>query len=197
MLKTLFILIAACAAMPGHAAQQCLIVGVSDGDTVTARCGAAGSYKQLKIRLSEIDAPEAKQDYGTRAKQSLSDLCFQQQANITGDRLDKYGRTLARVECRGRDAATHQVQSGMAWAYVQYLTDQGIKSAEGVARAGRVGLWADKSPVAPWEWRQAGKAATLARTAPTAPNASDVCHTGPKGGTYTITSGGHKNYAGC
>ena len=24
-----------------------------------------------------------------------------------------------------------------------------------------------------------------------------ACHTGPRGGTYTITSGGNKNYAGC
>lgn len=35
-------LIAACAATTGFAAQNCLTVGVADGDTVTARCGAAG-----------------------------------------------------------------------------------------------------------------------------------------------------------
>lgn len=37
----------------------CLIVGVSDGDTLTARCGESGSYSQEKIRLSAVDAPEA------------------------------------------------------------------------------------------------------------------------------------------
>jgi hypothetical protein len=26
---------------------------------------------------------------------------------------------------------------------------------------------------------------------------NSLCHTGPRGGTYTITSGGNKNYAGC
>lgn len=26
---------------------------------------------------------------------------------------------------------------------------------------------------------------------------SKTCHVGPKGGTYTITSGGNKNYSGC
>lgn len=37
----------------------------------------------------------------------------------------------------------------MAWAYRRYLTDASIADAEGVARAARVGLWADPSPTAP------------------------------------------------
>ena len=106
--------IAACALCTGAAAQICLIVGVSDGDTLRARCGTPGAYEQVKIRLSEIDAPESKQAFGERSKQSLSDLCFQQQAVITGGKKDKYGRTLARVECKGQDAAIHQALAGMA-----------------------------------------------------------------------------------
>ena len=36
-------------------------------------------------------------------------------------------------------------------------------------------------------------------TAPTysAPSYSPRCHVGPRGGTYTITSGGNRNYSGC
>ena len=113
--KTAIIFIAACAISTSHAAQQCLIVGVTDGDTLRARCGTPEAYEQVKIGLSEIDAPESKQAFGERSKQSLSDLCFQQQAVITGGKRDKYGRTLARVECQGKDAAIHQAQAGMAW----------------------------------------------------------------------------------
>jgi len=29
------------------------------------------------------------------------------------------------------------------------------------------------------------------------PGARPTCHTGPRGGTYTITSTGRKNYSGC
>ena len=36
----------------------CLIVGISDGDTLTARCGEPGEFQQVKVRLAEIDAPE-------------------------------------------------------------------------------------------------------------------------------------------
>jgi hypothetical protein len=87
----------------------------------------------------------------------------------------------------------HQVQSGMAWAYVQYLTDPAVKKVEDTARAGRVGLWADVAPVAPWAWRQEAKTATVQPVQA----GGGVCHTGPRGGTYTITASGRKDYSGC
>ena len=40
------------------------------------------SYKQVKVRLGEIDTPESRQPYGQRAKQVLSDLAFGQQARV-------------------------------------------------------------------------------------------------------------------
>lgn len=131
----------------------CLIVGIADGDTLTARCGTEGQYQQVKIRLAEIDAPEKKQAFGQRSKEHLSDLCFQQMATITPQTKDRYGRTVARVKCQGADASAELVRSGMAWAYTKYLTDPQIKRLEVQARAERVGLWADQQPVAPWEFR--------------------------------------------
>ena len=38
----------------------CLVVAVTDGDTIKARCGNEVAYVQVKVRLSEIDAPEKK-----------------------------------------------------------------------------------------------------------------------------------------
>ncbi|RYY19600.1 MAG: thermonuclease family protein, partial [Cytophagaceae bacterium] len=58
----------------------CLVVGVSDGDTLKARCGQPGAYEQVTIRLAEIDAPEKSQPFGQRSKDHLSDLCFGKQA---------------------------------------------------------------------------------------------------------------------
>ncbi len=40
------------------AALLCLVVGVSDGDTLKVRCGTPGTYQQLTLRLSAVDAPE-------------------------------------------------------------------------------------------------------------------------------------------
>ena len=45
----------------------CLVVGISDGDTLTARCGAADSAQTVKVRLAEVDAPEKAQPFGQRS----------------------------------------------------------------------------------------------------------------------------------
>ena len=140
----------------------CLIVGISDGDTLTARCGDPGRYEQVKVRLSAIDAPESRQPFGQRSKQALSDLCYGEQAKITPVATDRYKRTVANVECKGQDAGTAQVGTGMAWFYPKYGKGRAdLLNAERAARAGRFGLWVElgtnQEPVAPWDWRRAKK----------------------------------------
>lgn len=132
----------------------CLVVGVTDGDTLKVRCGAPGAYEQITIRLAEIDAPERRQAYGERSHQALAQLCFKVDAVIKPTTKDRYGRTVARVECDGEDASAKQVRDGMAWAYTKYLTDPSIQQLELDARAAKVGLWADSDPIPPWEWRK-------------------------------------------
>lgn len=133
-------------------ATECRVVGVTDGDTITALCPG---NEQVKVRLAEIDAPEKKQPFGTRSKQALSDLCFGKQAEVSPQKTDRYGRTIARVKCDGQDVSAHQVQAGMAWVYDRYVTDRSLYQVQAMARAGGRGLWADAGPVAPWEWRRA------------------------------------------
>jgi endonuclease YncB( thermonuclease family) len=133
----------------------CLVVGISDGDTLTARCGQPGAYEQVKVRIHAIDAPERKQPFGNRSRESLSDLCFQQQARIQHQDTDRYGRTVASVECRGKDVAQHQVSTGMAWVYVKYAEGRSdLLGLEKQAQQAGAGLWRDTDAVAPWEWRR-------------------------------------------
>ncbi len=87
------------------------VVGIADGDTLTV---LNNERQEIKIRLAEIDAPEKHQAFGTRSKQSLSDLCFGKQAEIIPQVKDRYKRTVARVKCSGVDANTEQVKRGMA-----------------------------------------------------------------------------------
>lgn len=132
----------------------CLIVGISDGDTLKARCGEPGPYQQVTIRLAEIDAPEKGQAFGQRSKQSLSALCYGVQAVLRPVTRDRYGRTVARAECRGLDASSEQLRRGMAWRFVRYSTDAAMQPLEDAARNARAGLWVDSAPVAPWEFRR-------------------------------------------
>lgn len=131
----------------------CLVVAIADGDTLTARCGEPGAYQQVKVRLAEIDAPEKGQPFGNVSRQHLAALCFHEQATIRPRTTDRYRRTVARVECKGQDASLEQVRSGLAWAYIKYLTDPAIAPVEAEARAAGRGLWSDPHPMPPWQWR--------------------------------------------
>ena len=137
--------------MPLPALFICLIVGVTDGDTLTARC----DQQTVKIRLAEIDAPEKAQPFGARSKEHLSDLCFDVEAEVYPQTTDRYGRTVARVTCDGVDARAEQVRSGMAWVYDRYVTDKTLYAVQEEAKADRRGIWHDDKPMPPWEWRKA------------------------------------------
>lgn len=139
----------------------CLVIAVADGDTLSVRCGEQGRYEQVSVRLVEIDAPEKGQAFGQRSKEALSSLCFGVQASVTPVTRDRYGRTVARVECRGLDASAEQIRRGMAWRFVRYSTDATIQPLEDAARSARTGLWADAAPVPPWEWRATRRAAQI------------------------------------
>jgi endonuclease YncB( thermonuclease family) len=135
--------------------ETCLVVGVSDGDTLTARCGAPSSFRQVKVRLAEIDAPEKRQAFGQLAKLSLSALCYGAWATIAAEKRDRYGRTVAKVECHGQDVNAEQVRRGMAWVYQRYApADSPLHALEADARLARAGLWADPYSVPPSEWRR-------------------------------------------
>jgi len=133
----------------------CLVVGISDGDTLSARCGPTGTGQVIQVRIHAIDAPEYDQPFSAQSRSSLAALCLDRRARIQPVAIDAYGRTVAQVECRGQDAAAFQVRSGMAWVYTHYAGARpDLPALEARARAARRGLWADPQPVAPWVRRR-------------------------------------------
>jgi endonuclease YncB( thermonuclease family) len=129
-----------------------LVVGISDGDTLTI---LDASNTQFRIRLAAIDAPEKAQPFGQRAKQKLSEICYDKSASINVISMDRYGRTVGDIDCAGINANEAMVESGLAWVYRKY--DKGYEhlyAIEEEARNARRGLWTDSNPIAPWEWRK-------------------------------------------
>ncbi|WP_297394047.1 thermonuclease family protein [Hydrogenophaga sp.] len=130
-----------------------MIVAISDGDTLKARCGEPGFYEHMTIRISAIDAPEKAQDFGTVSRQHLAALCFHQTATITPKGKDRYRRTIADVECQGKDAGQAQIRAGLAWYYVKYGKGyEHLAKIEREARDAGRGMWSMKA-TPPWEWR--------------------------------------------
>ncbi len=132
-------------------AQSGRVVHVIDGDTLDM---LTPDKKEVRVRLLEIDAPERSQAFGNRARQGLAELCAGKQAVLKATDEDRYGRTLARVYCDGVDANLAMVEQGLAWAYRRYAKDPAILTAEQEARAEQRGLWVDKNPTPPWEYRR-------------------------------------------
>lgn len=137
--------------MNNPAALLCLVIAITDGDTLKARCE---DRPPITIRLAEIDAPESKQPFGFRSKQSLAELCHEKQAEVTPQTTDRWGRTVARVKCDRIDASAEQIRRGMAWVFDKYVTDRRLYAVQDGARVNGAGLWADANPVPPWVWRK-------------------------------------------
>ena len=133
------------------------VVSVADGDTITV---LDGNKTQHKIRLQGIDAPEKAQAFGHKSKQSLNQLVHSKMVTVEFEKKDKYGRTVGKVLLNGTDVCLEQIKLGMAWHYKQYQSEQSKEDrdtyaqAELTARTQAVGLWKDKSPTAPWEFRR-------------------------------------------
>lgn len=147
----------------GHAAARSSshtyrVVGISDGDTLTA---LSVERRQLKCRLYGIDAPEKRQAFGQASKLSLSELSFGRSARIEVMGRDRYGRAICRVAVNGVDVNREQIARGMAWMYRQYADDLEYSIAETVARSRRIGIWREAQPMPPWDFRRSGRSRSL------------------------------------
>lgn len=127
-----------------------IVIGVTDGDTIVI---LTKGKKQIKVRLEGIDCPEFKQDFGYKAKQATSDLCFNKEVRIEKSGEDQYGRTLAFVYVGDICVNKELLKLGMAWHYKHYNKDPELARIEDNARAAKVGLWSQPNPVAPWDFR--------------------------------------------
>lgn len=128
-------------------------VGVSDGDTISVmRDGEA-----VKVRLSGIDCPETKQDFGSAAKKATSALVAGAEVKVEWEDVDRYKRILGTPYVNGTNVCVYLVESGFAWHYTQYSSDSGLSRAEKAARKAKLGLWSRPDAVAPWEFRKTNK----------------------------------------
>ncbi len=129
------------------------VVGVADGDTITV----LQDRTQVHVRLDGIDCPERGQAFGSRAKEFTSELVFGQVVTVRPRNKDRYGRTVAEIVLPdGRDVNHELVRAGFAWWFRKYAPhDTELARLEAEAKEAKRGLWADASPVPPWEWRKA------------------------------------------
>ncbi len=133
------------------------VVKITDGDTLYV---IDANYKEHKIRLSGIDAPERKQAYGLASRKHLAFLVAGKQVTVEYQKRDRYGRIVGKVLLDGIDVCLEQVKAGFAWHYKKYQHEQSPEDqrlyadAEIRARNERLGLWRENNPMPPWEHRR-------------------------------------------
>ena len=131
------------------------VIGVKDGDTVEVL------YYQLPmvVRLEHIDAPEKKQAFGTVSKQKLSDFSFGKTVLLKSKgkkgSYDSRGRMVAEIYLENKVCLNKEMlKTGLAWHYKKYSKNEEYAKLEEAARKKRVGLWSDKTSIAPWNFRK-------------------------------------------
>ena len=156
----------------GHvtAVQADVLVGgvlrVIDGDTILLQ--SPDNLRQ-SVRIGGIDAPEPAQPHGREAREYLARLVSNGDVRAECPKLDHRASVVCKVWARPTDCAgcertidvgLAQISGGMAWWHRRYALEQSAEdrkryeAEEQIARQNRRGLWADKEPVPPWEWRR-------------------------------------------
>jgi endonuclease YncB( thermonuclease family) len=125
-------------------------IRILDGDTFEILVNDKATYK---IRLTDIDAPEKKQDFGTASKQQLATYIFGREVKVVYDKLDRNQRILGHVYCQNEYINLKMVTTGMAWHFKKYSTDATFALAQQQARKAKKGLWIQPNPIAPWDFR--------------------------------------------
>ncbi len=143
------------------------VVLVSDGDTVTILVEGRMTDEPVGVSLSSIDAPESLQDfidrrvigqpYSEQSTMFLASTVLGKVVNAHCLEHPRLGSYVCELFVDGKSVNQEMVKQGWAWANVaaggRYLHDKTLPALEESARASRSGLWADSSPVAPWQWR--------------------------------------------
>lgn len=144
------------------------VVDVADGDTITVRTENQGDKT---IRLSGIDCPETFQIHGEQAKRFTASKLRDRRVRVVPLTVDEYDRIVAVVFVNGENINEQLVAHGHGWVYRKYCKAGYCRDwlkLETTARDARVGLWEDKNPLPPWEWREAQRIKGRER-GPTAP----------------------------
>ena len=149
--------------------QQVQINRVIDGDTVLVSIGRKPwlfflGPKKDRIRLYGIDAPESSQKGGNESTKYLRKIIGKtRKIALESVATDQYGRTVGLIYDPGKSRENsynyQMVRAGQAHCYMVGPEDRGrYQEAESSARLNGHGLWKEKSPQKPWDYRKKKKA---------------------------------------
>ena len=138
----------------GSVAQQVIhgrVIKVVDGDTFDLLTNAG---KSERIRMSAIDAPEKRQDFGMVSRRFLAQQIEGKTVKVIWGKRDRNGRILGTVFLNQQEVNYLMIRMGMAWHFVRYSRSPRYAKAQKLAKGERIGLWHDGLARPPWEFRR-------------------------------------------
>jgi endonuclease YncB( thermonuclease family) len=128
-----------------------MVVGISDGDSFKIKLE---NNEIIRVRLAYVDCPERGQDFYQKAKNFSSGQIFKKSVRIKTTDTDRYGRTVGLLIYGNKILNEELLRNGFAWHYTYYSKDKKLQQLENQARGKKIGIWSQKSPIPPWEFRR-------------------------------------------
>lgn len=150
--------IGAATAQAAHATPGTIRVAVSsiiDGNTIIVE----QSGMPLEITLESIDAPELNQKFGMESKEFLSALLLDKKVTVDAVRTLEYRKISGVVHLEDLDINRKMISAGLAWYDERNGYNPLLKDVQKEAKNSKVGIWSEKSPIAPWVFRDGPKEA--------------------------------------
>lgn len=128
-------------------AEVVTVESVQSGDSVRLNNGE-------RVRLFGLDAPELTQPYGKEARDWLARRIEGMRVTLETHGRDTYGRQLVVLVLNHRKVNHDLVAAGYAWWDSRdFPREVELERLQRGAQQERRGLWADPSPIPPWDFR--------------------------------------------
>ena len=139
---------------PVYAEQyEATVIKVIDGDTIWIK----KDNNHIKVRLSYIDAPELKQNFGIKSRNFLSNLVLDKMIEVNTNKKDRYNRHLGEIYIHNTKESifvnAKMIKSGNALVYKTYTNNPYLKNLEDYAKMKKKGLWNEQKIIEPWIFR--------------------------------------------
>lgn len=136
------------------------VIKVSDGDTISVKKlkNNVLDGDLIKVRLYGVDAPEKDQDFGYESKKALMNYVSNKMIEIDIKSKDRYGRSVGILYVDGRNINEELLRDGYVWYYEQYdKNNERSRLLQENAMKNKLGLFAKKGYVEPWNFRKQKK----------------------------------------
>lgn len=170
-IRQAFLSLAFCLLVSGAATAGTLfgtVTEIDDGDTITIIC----LKRPLKVHLMGIDAPAKEQAYADVSRQHLSDLILNKLVVVEYSGLGDNALIVGKVFLKEMDVGAQMIRDGVAWydrTFDTMLSEsqrQTYAACELAARTEHRGIWQDRNPLPPWEFKEARPLGELSRLSP-------------------------------